>query len=175
MAPHPVAIRPEAREDYPAVHDLIRRAFGREGEARLVEALRKSPGFIPDLSLVAETDGRVVGHILFSPVRTIEDGTVLALAPVAVDPSFQRQGIGSALVFQGLAECRRLGYGVVIVVGHPGYYPRFGFVPAREKGFAAPFPVPDEAFMMLELRPGAAETVGGLVLYPPVFELCDEN
>ena len=136
--------------------------------------LRGLPEFVPALSLVAETEGRVVGHILLTPTRTSAGGTVLALAPVAVDPPFQRQEIGSALVLGALAGARRLGYGVVIVVGHPDYYPRFGFSPARAKGFEAPFPVPDEAFMVLELRPGAAGA-GGTVLYSPAFTVCDED
>jgi putative acetyltransferase len=171
MASLPMTIRPETREDYPAVHDLVRRAC-RENEARLVDMLRGLPEFVPALSLVAEMDGRVVGHILFTPTETTTGGTVLALAPVAVDPPFQRQGIGSALVLAGLAESRRLGYGAVIVVGHPDYYPGFGFSPAREKGFEAPFPVPDEAFMALEFRPG---TPGGTVLYSSAFAVCDED
>ena len=167
----PVRIRPETSEDYPAVHDVVRRAC-RENEARLVDMLRESPEFIPALSLVAEMDGRVVGHILFTPTETTGGGTVLALAPVGVDPLFQRQGIGSALIRRGLDEARRLGYGAVIVLGHPDYYPRFGFSLAHEKGFAAPFPVPDEAFMVLELCPG---TPGGTVVYSPAFEVCDED
>jgi len=172
MASLPPIIRPETSDDYPAIHNVVRRAFGRENEARLLDVLRESPEFVPALSLVAETAGRVVGHILFTPTETTGGGTVLALAPVAVDPAFQRQGVGSALVLAGLAESRRLGYGAVIVLGHPDYYPRFGFSPAHEKGFAAPFPVPDEAFMALELRPG---TPGGTVVYPPAFEVCDED
>lgn len=175
MASCPIVIRSEAREDYPAVYTLVRRAFSRENEARLVEMLRELPEFVPDLSLVAGMDGRIVGHILFSPARTTGGGTVLALAPVAVDPPFQRQGIGSALVRRGLAECQRLGYGVVIVIGHSDYYPRFGFSPARERGFEVSFPVPDEAFMVLELWPGALEGAGGTIIYPPAFVLCDEN
>jgi len=78
-------------------------------------------------------------------------------------------------MLHGLAESRRLGYGVIIVVGHPDYYPRFGFSPAREKGFEVPFPVPDEAFMVLELLPGTAGTAGGTVIYPPAFEVFDET
>ena len=173
MVSRPITIRPEEREDYPTIYGVVRRAC-RENEARLVDMLRGLPEFVPALSLVAEMDGRVVGHILFTPTKTTTGGTVLALAPVAVDPPFQRQGVGSALVLRGLAEARRLGYGVVIVLGHPDYYPRFGFSPARAKGFRAPFPVPDEAFMVLELRPGAAGA-GGTVIYSPVFEVCNEG
>lgn len=174
MGPRSISIRPEAREDYPTVHDLVRRAC-RENEARLVDLLRESPEFVPALSLVAEMDGRIVGHLLFTPTKTTGGGTVLALAPVAVDPPFQRQGVGSALVLRGLDECRRLGYGVVIVIGHPDYYPRFGFSPAREKGFEVLFPVPDEAFMVLELRSGALESARGTIVYSPAFEVCDED
>lgn len=175
MVSRPITIRPEEREDYPAIYELVRCAFSRENEAWLVDMLRELPEFVPALSLVAQMNGRIVGYILFTPTRTTGGGTVLALAPVAVDPPFQRQGVGSALVTRGLAECRRLGYGVVIVIGHPGYYPRFGFSPAREKGFEVLFPVPDEAFMALELRPGAFEDAGGTIVYPQAFVLCDEN
>jgi putative acetyltransferase len=89
---------------------------------------------------------------------------------MAVQPEFQNQGIGSELVRQGMERCRNLGYGIIIVVGHPTYYPRFGFTPAREKGLEAPFPVPDEAFMVIELTPGALNGISGIVIYPPAFE-----
>lgn len=148
-------------------------AFGTEDEAHLVETLRKSDDFIPELSLVAINDGRVVGHILFSSI-SIEtqqnDASALALAPMAVRPEFQNRGIGSKLVRHGLKECQRLGYKVVVVVGHPAYYPRFGFSPARAKGLEAPFQVSDEAFLVHELVPGALSGISGMVKYPPAFE-----
>jgi putative acetyltransferase len=144
----------------------------KKSEARLVENLRKSYSFNAQLSLVAIKEGRVVGHILFSPITIkTERGAVpaVALAPMVVHPEFQNQGIGSKLVRERLEQCRKLGHKMVVVVGHPNYYPRFGFVPARQKGLEAPFPVPDEAFMVKELVPGSLDGVTGIVEYPAEF------
>jgi len=166
-------IRSERREDSEAIHEVNRLAFGQEDEALLVRRIRNSSYFIPDLSLVASQKGQIVGHILFSMI-SIEGQhgkkCVLSLAPMAVHPEFQNQGIGSKLVREGLKRCRNLGHKIVIVIGHPDYYPRFGFVPAREKGLEAPFPVPDEAFMVLELAPKALAGIKGTATYPPEFE-----
>jgi putative acetyltransferase len=167
-----ITIRPETVEDYAAIHEVNALAFGREVEPRLVEALRGLPDFIPELSLVAVQTGRVVGHILFSRVVIeTKDGPVpaLALAPMAVRPELQNQGIGSELVRDGLERCRSLGHRIVVVVGHPAYYPRFGFSPATARGLEAPFPVPDEAFLVLELVPGGLGGIAGVVQYPPPF------
>ena len=166
-------IRAETKEDIPAVRRVNELAFGQPDEATLVDALRAAAR--PHISLVAVEDGRVVGHIFFSPV-TIEavdeavdfGSTILGLAPMAVLPEYQRRGIGSQLVREGLSECRRIGCEVVVVLGHPEYYPRFGFVPASQKGLRCEYPVPDEAFMVAELKPGAL-TVRGLVKYGPEF------
>ena len=167
-----ITIRPETAEDYAAIREVNVLAFGREIEAKLVEALRESPDFILELSLVAVEGGRVVGHILFSPlVIETKDGSVpaLALGTLAVRPESQNQGIGSKLVREGLERCRSLGHRIGVVIGHPAYYPRFGFSPARARGLEAPFPVPDEAFMVLELVPGALDGVAGIVRYPSPF------
>jgi putative acetyltransferase len=138
-----------------------------------VDALRKSSAFIPELSLVALESSGVVGHILLTRI-TVEGGSrthaALALAPMAVLPSFQKKGIGSALVSRGLEEARGLGHRVVIVVGHPDYYPRFGFAPAKPLGILPPFEVPSEAFMVLELQPGALLGIQGVVKYPAEFD-----
>ena len=169
-----LTIRPETADDHAAIHEVNLLAFGQEVEPRLVEALRRLPDFIPELSLVAVEAGQVVGHILFSPiVIETKDGSVpaLTLAPLAVRPELQNQGIGSQLVRDGLERCRTLGHRIVVVVGHPPYYPRFGFSPARARGLEAPFPVPDEAFMVLELVPGALDGVAGMVRFPPPFEV----
>ncbi len=166
-------IRPERTEDANDVHHVNRQAFGQENEAILVETLLSSPEAIPELSLVAEQDGRVVGHILFSPIvieTSSGEVSALALAPVAVLPEFQNQGIGSRLVQDGLEACRQLGHKIVIVLGHANYYPRFGFSPARARGIEAPFPVPDEAWMAVELQAGALDGVRGKVKYPPAFD-----
>jgi len=167
-----IDIRPEEALDIPAISDLHHSAFGGDIEAKIVEAVRASSGFIRDLSLVAVKDGRVVGHILLSPIH-IEKGAssspALALAPVAVLPGYQKQGIGSLLVEGGLRRCRELGHSIVIVIGEPSFYSRFGFTPARARGLEAPFPVPDEAFMVLDLTGGALGGIAGMVCYPPSF------
>ncbi len=163
-------LREERNLDQDAVRRVNEEAFGRDGEADLVDALRQNSPL--HISLVAELDGEVVGHILFSPV-TIESEadafTALGLAPMAVLPQFQNQGIGSRLVREGLEKCREVGQYVVVVLGHPNYYPRFGFVPAKQKGLSCEYPVPDEAFMMTELEPGALAGRKGLVKYRPEF------
>ena len=168
-----ITIRPEQNLDYSTIYEVNKLAFGKENEPRLVEILRQSPGFIPELSLVAVSEDQVVGHILFSPVvieTSTGDISILALAPMAVRPEFQNQGIGSELVRQGLEACRRLGCRMVVVLGHSNYYPRFGFEPARPKGISAPFPVPDESWMVIELERGALSGVQGTVRFPPAFD-----
>jgi putative acetyltransferase len=169
-------IRAEKAEDRAAIWEINRLAFGGEAEPNLVDKIRKSAGFIPQLSLVAVQQGRVVGHILFSPIeirlddRPDQPMQALALAPMAVHPDLQKQGIGSALVRHGLEICRDLGHNLVVVIGHPDYYTRFGFTSARARGLDAPFPVPDEAFLAIELVPGSLPGVKGTVVYPPAFE-----
>jgi len=167
-----IEIRPESVDDHSAVREVNLLAFGGEDEAQLVETLRKSDDFIPELSLVAIDQGRVVGHIMFSliSIETPENAvSALALAPMAVRPELQNHGIGSELVRHGLKECRHLGHKVVVVIGHPDYYPRFGFYSARANGLEAPFQVSDEAFLVYELIPGALDGIGGTVKYPPAF------
>jgi putative acetyltransferase len=114
----------------------------------------------------------VAGHILFTPVTVGEDDAVrpaIALGPMSVLPSFQRQGIGGALVRAGLEECRRSGRPLVFVLGHPEYYPRFGFVPTASRGIRWEHPAPEEAFLLVELEGGAADGVRGVVRYHPRF------
>lgn len=163
-------VRRENPEDIDAIHDVEEQAFGRPDEANLVDALRRR-GTVT-LSLVAIEENRVAGHILFSPV-TIESGhsrfEAVALGPMAVLPGYQNKGIGSQLARAGLEECRQLGHDVVIVLGHPNFYPRFGFVPARPLGIRWEFDVPEEVFMVAELRPGALAGRGGIVKYQPEF------
>ena len=167
-----LALRPERPSDYPAIYTLNKLAFVGEIEARLVEKLRQGPAYIPGLSLVAEQNDQIVGHILFSLVeirQAAQTTPLLSLAPMAVLPEFQNQGIGSWLVREGLAKCRQTGYPGVIVLGHPGYYPRFGFTAAAEKGLRLPFDAPAEAFMVYELYPHSLDGIQGLVVYPPEF------
>lgn len=164
-------IRAETPGDYAAVRGVNEAAFGRAGEADLVEALRKSGG--PYVSLVAEAEGKIVGHIFFSVVLIESDSSTafaaMGLAPMAVLPEWQNQGIGSELVRRGLEECVRRQQEVVVVLGHPEYYPRFGFVPAKRKGLGCQYPVPDDVFMVLELREGALAGRQGMVRYGPEF------
>ena len=163
-------IRPEQPKDFAAVRDLNLAAFPNPAEANLVDELRANSKAA--LSLVAVQDNRIVGHILFSPV-TVEsnDGEhpVLGLAPMAVLPELQRQGVGSLLVTAGLAHCKRTGVGSVIVLGHSDYYPRFGFEKASHFGVRCEYDVPDEYFMLVELIEGAGDRISGMVRYQPEF------
>lgn len=162
-----VGVRFEEPRDEAAVREVNDSAFGAPLEGSLVDALRGSVG---RLSLVATIDDRVVGHILFTSVsiEANEKVRVAGLGPMSVLPGLQRRGIGSQLVMAGLESCRREGYSAVVLVGHPDYYPRFGFVPADTRGLACEFTVPSDAFMVLEFEPGVLDG-GGLVRYRPEF------
>ena len=163
-------VRAETAADYPAVRQINELAFGRPNEAVLVDKLRAVAE--PQISLVAVKDRLVVGHIFFSPVSIeISDPAtlVLGLGPLAILPEYQKQGLGSQLVRAGLKECQRIGCNVVVLIGHPEYYPRFGFVPAKQKGLSCEYPVPDEVFMVAELKPEALAGQRGLVKYRPEF------
>lgn len=163
-------IRAEQPADRPSVREANESAFGRRDEADLIDALRQEGAVL--LSLVAEAEGEIVGHILFSRM-TIEtpQGSIAAvsLAPMAVLPDCQRQQIGSELVQSGLAELRTRGERIVIVLGHKNYYPRFGFTAENTRNLVHPFP-PD-AYMALELSEGALHGVHGAVRYPAAFGL----
>lgn len=168
-------IRPEKREDIPDIHELVALAFGEESEAKLVDLLRESEHYIPGLSLVAILDNQIVGHILFTRIKIVDDDghevDSLALAPMAVRPDLQRKGIGGQLVHAGLERARALNFTSVIVLGHEHYYPRFGFLPAEKWGIKAPFEVPPGVFMALELVKGGLEKVSGTVKYPKAFDI----
>ncbi|MCI5107189.1 MAG: N-acetyltransferase [Pseudomonadales bacterium] len=164
-----LAVRPEAPADQEAIHRILCAAFPGDAEARLVQALRQQAS--PLLSLVAEQDGLLCGHILFSPahLNCAENSLIMGLAPMAVEPAQQSRGIGSQLVSAGLTACRELGAIAVVVLGHPHYYPRFGFRAASEFGLVCDYEVPAEAFMALELQPGSLAGVSGTVHYHPCF------
>jgi putative acetyltransferase len=165
-----MTIREERSDDAAAIRRVILEAFGGPAEAELVDKLRANGKFA--LSLVAELDGRVVGHILFTVV-TIEDADpcsrALGLAPLAVSIQFQRKGVGSALMRRSLKLCRDMGHDAIVVVGHPEHYPKFGFLPASRYGLRCEYDVPEDVFMALELRAGALQGRGGLVRYQPEF------
>jgi putative acetyltransferase len=163
-------IRPEQPADFPAIRDVNDTAFaGSVEEGDIVEGLRAEGAVL--LSLVAEVETRVIAHILFSRMWIdTDDGlstAAVALAPMAVLPDYQRNGIGGRLILSGLDLLRQRGERIVIVVGHPEYYPRFGFSSDKAQTLESPFP--PEAFMALELSPGALDGVRGKVRYPKVF------
>jgi putative acetyltransferase len=166
-------IRSELPEDTDAIFEVNYQAFAQDGEARLVNALRDDGDYLTELSLVAVSGDRIIGHILFPPISIVSDTAeipALALATLSVHQDFQCLGIGTALIEEGLKECQRLGHRIVIVVGHPTYYPKFGFTVARDHGINAPFPCPDKAFMALSLARGALDGISGMVRYPHAFD-----
>ena len=162
-------IRPEEEKDHAAVHAVNASAFGTPAEANLVDVLRATAQ--PAISLIAEDGGAIVGHIMFSPVSLPGRPAlkIMGLAPVAVAPGRQCEGIGSALVRSGLDECKRLGFGGVVVLGHPGYYSRFGFSPSTRFGITCEYEVPKDAFMVVELQPGFLQGATGRIKYDPAF------
>jgi putative acetyltransferase len=163
-------IRLEKAEDQIGIRYINTQAFDTDAEANLIDALRKSG--IPLISLVAEQNGELVGHILFSPVTLEADNcsiSIAGLAPMAVAPAFQKREIGSMLVEEGLKYCEKAGYAAVVVLGHPDYYPRFGFIPSVNYGIKSEFDVPAEVFMAKELRKGALADCNGIVKYHKIF------
>lgn len=168
-----VSFAQEKNNNILSIQEVVTAAFGRTSEAKLVEAIRNTQNFIPELSIVATEKENLIGHILFSPIvieTQRQTFSALALAPLAVIPTRQREGIGTELVQFGLSKCCELDHNLVIVLGHPNYYLRFGFQPANQFGIRAPFPVPEQAFMILELKPDTLENVNGLVKYPAYFD-----
>ncbi|MEH1816283.1 MAG: N-acetyltransferase [Nostoc sp.] len=164
-------IRCETLPDYTAIAEVNTLAFGQANEAKLVEKIRHSDRYISDLSLVAEVENVVVGHILFSYIDLVGEETlqVLGLAPLAVRPQFQRQGIGSALIKAGLEIAEAKEETIVIVLGHPHFYTRFGFQPSVVYEIESPFPVPEEFFMVKPLQ-NYQKQYKGKVVYPAAFD-----
>ena len=165
-----IEVRPERAGDEAAIRHVNDEAFGQADESRIVDAVRRAEHRA--ISLVALDGSRIVGHILFTPV-SIEsnesDVSAVGLGPVAVLPELQRQGIGTTLVNAGLQACAREGCQVVVVVGHPEFYPRFGFRPASRNGLRSEYDVPDDVFMVAELEAGALGRCKGLVRYVSEF------
>jgi putative acetyltransferase len=164
-----VRIRLERPVDIPGIRAVNRAAFKTSTEADLVDPLRKQAS--PIVSLVAEDREAVIGHILFSPVTLTPhpEVQIMGLAPMSVVPARQRHGIGTALVREGLEQCRRSGFGAVIVLGHAEYYPRFGFRPASQFGLSCEYDVPDEVFMALELDKDILRGRSGRIRYHAAF------
>jgi putative acetyltransferase len=161
-------IRSETAADRDAIRRVNELAFPGREEADLVDALRGSGAWLPELSLVAEDDSGIVGHVLFSVVALDSGPDLLSLGPMAVLPDRQRAGIGTMLVRRGLELAKGTNYPLVVVLGHPEFYPRFGFVPARPQGIETLYEAPDEAWMVLQL-PGYERQVRGTVCYPPAW------
>ena len=164
-----ISIRAERPEDLPAIRHVNEMAFERPDEADLVDALRGSDAWLPELSLVAEDEFGIVGHALFSLVQLDSGPDLLSLAPMAVASDRQRAGIGSSLIRHGLELAQHTEYPLVVVLGHPAYYPRFGFESARGLGIETPYDAPDEAWLALPL-PAYDESARGTVRYPQAFE-----
>ncbi|MFL5931582.1 MAG: GNAT family N-acetyltransferase [Gaiellaceae bacterium] len=164
-------IRPETEADYDAVAELTAAAFGKGDEARLVEAIRGSKEYVPELTLVAEENGRIVGHVMYSYSELGgSDTRLLQLSPLSVAPDRQRAGIGSALTRKSLRLADERREPLVLVLGHPTYYPRFGFRPASTLGLEAPNPEwPDDAFMAVPLTT-YDPALRGRVRFAPAFD-----
>jgi len=162
-------IRAEEQRDWAAVHAVNVSAFETSAEANLVDALRDQAD--PLVSIIAEDNGVIVGHIMFSPVSLSGhlELRIMGLAPMAVAPEYQRKGIGSALVRAGLEGCKQLGFGAVVVLGHPAYYPRFGFSSSARFGIGCEYNVPEEVFMVVELQAGFLEGASGKIKYHTAF------
>ena len=167
---HSLIVRSENPEEHGQIRVVNEAAFGQPDEADLIDSLRTEGVVL--VSLVAELDKRIVGHILFSRMSietTSRSVSAVALAPMAVLPELQRRGIGERLIRYGLDSLRSRGEQVVIVVGHPNYYPRFGFSSEKARSLESPFPA--DAFMAMELSPGALDGIRGRVRYPAAFGL----
>ena len=165
-------IRIEKQEDYNAVKTLNEIAFGQPDEAELISKLRLNTRYIPELSLVAEENEKIIGHILFTPLEIVNDEIIqssLALAPMSVLPEYQGKGIGSALVEAGFQKAKELGFTSVIVLGHPDYYPRFGFLPAEQFDIHPPVEEWKKAFFAKELVSDALKNISGKVRYLSEF------
>lgn len=166
-----ITVRSEIENDYFQIKRVNDSAFGQENESKLIESLRKLGAFIPELSIVALKDNLIIGHILFFPVN-INTGTstyeTLALAPMSVLPEYQNKGIGSKLVISGLEKSKGLGYKSVVVLGHPDFYPKFGFKPAVTWGIKSNYNVPDDVYMAIELEKGSL--IQGIVEYPHEYD-----
>ena len=172
MTSNHILIRHEQPSDYSQIFSVHKLAFNRTDEADLVNSLRRSDQFIPKLSLVAELNGEIIGHIVYTKIE-IHQGQErfesIALAPLSVRPDFQKSGVGSKLIRTSLSLAAELNYSSVIVLGHEHYYPKFGFIATERWGIKTSFDVPASFLMGLELQPGSLENVSGVITYAPEF------
>ena len=168
-----MAIRSENKNDYEAITNINDLAFGQKNEGEMIINLRVNKGFIPELSLVYEEDNKLIGHILFYPLDIVNNNirfNSLSLAPVAVLPDFQSMGIGSQLIEAGLSKAKEIGFTSCVVLGHPKYYPKFGFERASKWNIKPPVDeIPDEAFMAIEMLPGSLKGKSGIVEFPKEY------
>jgi len=167
-----IKIRHERKNDYDEIKRINDLAFGQENEGKMIEALRKTSNYDTRLSLVAILDNNIIGHILFYQVKIKTNQgklTVLSLAPIAVHPHYQNKGIGSQLVRKGIEVAKDCGFDAIIVVGHPTYYPRFGFKKASIYEIKCPFEVPDEAFLALEIKENILKNCKGTIEFPKEY------
>ena len=169
-----LTIRQENIADYKNIYELNLLAFEEKEEAILVDLLRKNNEFIPQLSLVALLNNEIIGHILFTKIKIIDDNgnenESLALAPMAVLPKYQKKGIGGKLINKGFDIATKLNFKSVIVLGHEHYYPKFGFEPTIKWNIKPPFEAPTNAFMGIELVKNSLENISGIVQYPKEFD-----
>lgn len=165
-----IIITEENESDFDQVWNLNVKVFGREDEAKLVNMLRNSG--ISYISLTAKKNNKILGHILFTPVKLIGNNKnlkIMGLGPMAVKPGYQRKGIGTKLILAGIDACKNKGYDAVVVLGHPEYYPRFGFVPSSNYGITCEYDAPAEAFMIMELTNSALKENTGTIQYHEAF------
>ena len=177
-----ITIHPETENDHAAITNVNDLAFDRPEEGRLIENLRQLPEFDPLLSLVAELDGKIIGHALFFPINiqspspkvgeglgVREEYPCLSLGPIAVIPEYQKQGIGGQLIEADHRAALELDYTSVVLLGHPNYYPRFGYLPAEKWDITNPWKIDGDPWMAIELVEGALEGKAGKAIYPEAF------
>lgn len=167
-----IKIRTERQNDYKEIKKINDLAFGQENEGKMIESLRKTLDYNASLSLVAEIKNKIVGHILFYPVKIKnekEEYIVLSLAPLAVHPQYQNKGVGSKLVKRGIKSAKETNFDIILVVGHPKYYPRFGFKPASNWKIKLPIDAPDDAVLVLELKDNSLNNCSGIVEFPKEY------
>ncbi len=167
-----VKIKRVKKSDFEEVNMLLQVAFNGESVAQILDELKETAEFIPELTRVARINDQIIGIIVYSHAQIIKGKKIfdtISMAPMAVLPAYQNLGIGGELIRNSFAKARSLNYQSVIVMGHEDYYPRFGFKRASEFGIVCPFDVPDENFMAIELFPDTLSGISGKVKYPPLF------